>query len=95
MKTKLILTRFGGTFVNLFFDNKSLFKNLLGFETYWDFKPTDAIHFNSPGVYNNDETLFLSTKHRNRLKCDCIDGCVVNGIREPIPFSFVLDKPSG
>ena len=29
------------------------------------------------------------------MKCDCIDGSVVNGIREPILFSFVLDKPSG
>ena len=29
------------------------------------------------------------------MKCNCIDGSVVNGIREPILFSFVLDKPSG
>ena len=29
------------------------------------------------------------------MKCDCIDGSVVNGIREPILFSFVLDKPAG
>ena len=29
------------------------------------------------------------------MKCDCIDGSVVNGIREPILFSFVSDKPSG
>ena len=28
------------------------------------------------------------------MKADNIDGTVVNGIREPILFSFVLNKPS-
>ena len=29
------------------------------------------------------------------MKCDCIDGSVVHGARQPILFSFVLDKPAG
>ena len=29
------------------------------------------------------------------MKCDCIDGSILNGLREPVIFSFVLDKPSG
>ena len=29
------------------------------------------------------------------MKCDVIDGSVVNGLRQPIRFSFVLDKRSG
>ena len=29
------------------------------------------------------------------LKCDVIDGSVVDGIRQPILFSFVLDKLPG
>ena len=29
------------------------------------------------------------------MKCDVIDGSVVDGIRQPILYSFVLDKPSG
>ena len=29
------------------------------------------------------------------LKCDVIDGSVLNGVRQPILYSFVLDKPSG
>ena len=29
------------------------------------------------------------------MKCDVIDGSAVNGLREPILFSFVLDKPAG
>ena len=29
------------------------------------------------------------------MKCDAIDGSVVDGVRQPILYSFVLDKPSG
>ena len=29
------------------------------------------------------------------MKCDVIDGSVVDGVRQPILYSFVLDKPSG
>ena len=29
------------------------------------------------------------------MKCDCTNGSFVNGILEPISFSFGLDKPIG
>ena len=29
------------------------------------------------------------------MKCDCIDGSIQNGLRQPILYSFVLDKRSG
>ena len=29
------------------------------------------------------------------MKCDCNDGSIQDGVRQPILFSFVLDKPSG
>ena len=29
------------------------------------------------------------------MKCDCIEGSIQDGVRQPILFSFVLDKPSG
>ena len=29
------------------------------------------------------------------MKCDCIDGSIKYGLRQPILFSFVLDKPAG
>ena len=29
------------------------------------------------------------------MKSDCIDGSIQNGVRQPILFSFVLDKPAG
>ena len=29
------------------------------------------------------------------MKCDCIDGSIQDGVRQPILFTLVLDKPSG
>ena len=95
-KVKLILTRFGSTFGTLKFDEKSFFHTFLGFDPYWDYKPTNAIHANSPGVYTNDKIiLYLNTIDKIHLKCDAIDGCIQDGLRQPILFSFNLDKPAG
>ena len=93
---KLILTRFGDTFGTLRFDNKSFFHTLLGFTPYWDYKPTNATHADSPGVYTSDKIILNSkTINKIHLKCDYIDGNIQDGVRQPILFSFVLDKPSG
>ena len=86
-RVKLILTRFGDTFGTLRFDEKSFFHTLLGFTPYWDYKP---------GVYTSDKIILnLNTINTIHLKCDIIDGCIQDGVRQPILFSFVLDKPSG
>ena len=37
----------------------------------------------------------LNTIDKIHFKCDCFDGCIQDGVRETILFSFVLDKPSG
>ena len=99
MKTKIILKYkdqhevFGsGT---LRFDERSFFRTLLGFEPYWDYKPTNTHHIPIPGVYTSDKILNLTTTSKIHLKCDVIDGSVVDGVRQPILYSFVLDKPSG
>ena len=95
-KTKLFLTHFGLTFGTLRFDNKSFFKTLLGFTPYWDYKPTNAIHAGSPGVYTDGkDILHLNTIDKIHLECDCFVGSIQDGVRQPILFSFVLDKPSG
>ena len=71
------------------------FHTLLKFEPYWDYKPTNAIHADSPGVYTTDKYILnLNTIDKIHLKCDCIDGSIQDGVRQPILFSFVLDKPS-
>ena len=87
-KVKLILTRFGSTFETLRFDEKSFFHTLLGFDPYWDYKPTN--------VYTSNKIILnLNTINKIHLKCDIIDGSIQDGVRQPILFSFVLDKPSG
>ena len=88
MKTKLILKRFAGTFGMLKFDDKP-FLHLIGTISL----PKQFI--DSAGVYTKDRTLNLSTFDKIHLKSDVIDGSVLNGIREPILFSFDLDKPAG
>ena len=68
---------------------------LLGFTPYWDYKPTNVIHADSPGVHTSDKNLNLNTIDKINLKCDVIDGNVLNGKREPILFSYILEKPPG
>ena len=95
-KVKLILTRFGSTFGTLRFDEKSFFHTILGFDPYWDYKPTNAIHADAPGVYTTDKiVLNVNTIKKIHLKCDIIDGSIQDGVRQPVLFTFVLDKPSG
>ena len=37
----------------------------------------------------------LNSTNKIHLKCDCIYGSIQDGLRQPILYSFVLDKPSG
>ena len=69
------------------FDEKSFFSTVLGFTPGWDYK-----HYNK---YISQKIVNLSNTNKIHLKCDCIDGSFQNGLRQPILFSFVLDKPSG
>ena len=83
-KTKLVV-RSG--IIAIRFDEKSFFSTILGFTPGWDYK-----HYNQ---YLSQKIVNLSSTNKIHLKCDCIDGSVVGGIRQPILFSFVLDKPNG
>ena len=96
-KTKPLLTCFGSTFGTLRFDKKSFFfHTLFKFEPHWDYKLTNAINADTPGVYTTDKIILnLSTIDRILLKFDVIDGSIQDGVRQPILFSFVLNKPSG
>ena len=78
------------------FDRQSFFHTLLGFSPYMDYKPNNSNHVLIPGVYPSDKIILnLYTRDKIHLKCDCIDGSIQDGVRQPILFSFVLDKPSG
>ena len=90
-KVKLILTRFESTFGTLRFNEKSFFHTLLGFKPYWGYKPT-----NGQSVYTSNKIILnLNTINKIHLKCNSIDGSIQDGVRQPILFSFVLDKSSG
>ena len=100
MKAKIILKlvsdEVGFALGTLRFDERSFFHTLLGFELFWDYKPTNSNHNAIPGVYTSDKILlFLNTIDKIHLKCDCIGGSIQDGVRKPILFCFVLDKPGG
>ena len=62
MKTKLTQTRFGSTSGTFKFDEESFFITFLGFTPNWDYKPTNASHTDSPGLYTFDKFLNLKKK---------------------------------
>ena len=84
MKNKLVV-RSGNIAIN--FEENSLFSGVLGFKPHWDYK-----NYNE---YTSQKISNLSTLDKIHLKCNVIDGSVVNGVRQQLRFSFVLDKPSG
>ena len=95
MKTKFIWTRFGSAIGRIRFDENSIFKKFIGFTPYWDYKPIIAIHADDPGDYTGDKNLILITKEKIHFKCEVIDGSIVDGLRQPVLYSFILDKPAG
>ena len=83
-KTKLVV-RSG--IIAIRFDEKSFFSTILGFTPGWDCK-----HYNQ---YLSQKIVNLNSTNKIHLKCDVINGSVVNGVRQPILYSFLLDKPAG
>ena len=45
------------------------------------------------GSNESERPINITSVDKNLLKCDCIIGIIVNGVREPILYSFALDKP--
>ena len=95
MKTKPFLTRFGGIFGTLGFNDKSLFKKVLGCSPFWNYKQTNAKYAVSTGVYTSDKISKLKTIDKIDLKTNVIDGSIVNGYRQTILYSLVINKPAG
>ena len=83
-KTKLVVEN---GIMAMRFDGKSFFNTILAFTSGWDNK-----HYNK---YISQNIVNLSSTNKIHLKCDVIDGSIQDGIRQPIPFSLVLDKPGG
>ena len=47
------------------------------------------------GLYKSERPINNTGIDKVHLKCDCIDGSIMNGIREPILYSFSLGQPPG
>ena len=62
------------------------FSTVLDFTPGWDYK-----HNNK---YFSQKNVNLGSTNKIHLKCDCIDCSIQDGVRQPIRFSFVLDKPA-
>ena len=84
IKTKLVVK---SGIIAVRFEEKSFFSTILGFISGWDCK-----HYNE---YISQKVLHLGSTNIMHLKSDILDGSVVNGLRQPILFSFILDKLPG
>ena len=46
-----------------------------------------------PRTYKSEKPNKNTGIDKVHLKCDCINGSIVNGCREPLLYSFAMDKP--
>ena len=81
----------------LIFTNKSFFYTLLGFTKSHQGTLNDIEGFYQivPGSYEGDRPINITGIDKVHLKCDCIQGSIVNGVRETILYSFALSSPPG
>ena len=81
----------------LIFTEKSFFFTILGFTQSRSYPLDDIDGFYQliAGSYKSDKPINITGIDKIPLKCDCIQGSIVNGIREPILFSFALSSPPG
>ena len=81
----------------LIFTNKSFFYAILGFTRSHSYPLEDIEGFYQliAGLYKSERPINFTGIDKVHLKCDCIDGSIMNGTREPILYSFSLDQPPG
>ena len=81
LKTKLVVKN---GIIAIRFDDKPFSSTILGFASGWDYK-----HSNKN---ISQKIVNLGSTNKIHLRCDVIDGSIQNGLRQPVLFSFVLDK---
>ena len=81
----------------LIFTEKSFFYTILGFTQPRSYPLDDIDGFYQliAGSYKSNRPINITGINKIHLKCDCIQGSIVNGIREPILYSFALSSPPG
>ena len=81
----------------LIFTEKSFFYTILGFTQSGSYPLDDIDGFYQiiAGSYKSDRPINITGIDKIHLKCNCTQGSIVNGIREPILYSFALCSPPG
>ena len=81
----------------IIFTEKSFFYTILGFtqSRSYPLDDNDGIYQLIAGSYKSDRPINTTGIDKIHLKCDCIEGSIVNGVQEPILFSFALSSPPG
>ena len=81
----------------LIFTEKSFFYTILGFTQSQSYPLNDIdSHYQIiAGSYKSDKPINITGIDKIHLKCDCIQGSIVNGLREAILLSFALSSPPG
>ena len=81
----------------LFFTNKSFFYTILGYiqSHQGPLNDIEGFYQTLPGSYKSDRPINITGIDKVHLKCECIQGSIVNGVREPILYSFALSSPPG
>ena len=79
----------------LIFTEKSFFYKILGFTRSHSYPLDDIEGFYQliAGSYKGDRPINITGIDKVHLKADCIQGSIVNGVREPILYSFGLSSP--
>ena len=81
----------------LIFTEKSFFYTILGFTRSRSYALDDIDGFYQliAGSYKSARPINITGIDKVHLKCDCIQGSIVNGCKEPILYSFGLSSPPG
>ena len=91
LKSNLIINQ------TLLFIEKSFFYTTLGFTQSRSYPLDDIEGFYQliSGFYKSDKPINITGIDKIHLKTDCIQGSIINGIREPILYSLALSSPPG
>ena len=81
----------------LIFTERSFFYTILGFtqSRSYPLNDIDSHYQLIAGSYKSDKPINITGIDKIHLKCDCIQGSIVNGMRQPILYSFALSSPPG
>ena len=81
----------------LIFTKKSFFYTILGFtrSPSYPLDDIEGLYRMIAGSYESDKPINITGIDEIHLKCDCVNGPIVIGVREPILYSFALSSPPG